>query len=82
MTTKAKILKTIRENCIDCVVGQIMAIEDCGGEKTCKMYPFRFGKDPTPSKKGFGSPARTAKNPSNLNATGQPQGEGRTREEK
>lgn len=39
MTTKAKILKTIRENCIDCVVGAVSVIEDCGGENTCKLYP-------------------------------------------
>ena len=52
MTTKAKILKVIRENCIDCVVGAVSVIDDCGGEKTCKLYPFRFGKDPSPSRKG------------------------------
>lgn len=62
MTTKAKILRTIRENCIDCVVGQISVIEECGGEKTCKLYPFRFGKDPSPSRKGNLSALQSAKN--------------------
>lgn len=52
MTTKAEILRVIRENCIDCVVGAISTIEDCGGEEDCKLYPYRFGKDPKPSRKG------------------------------
>lgn len=52
MTTKAEILKVIRLNCLDCVVGQVSIIEDWGGEKSCKLYPFRFGKDPAPAKSG------------------------------
>lgn len=52
MTTKAEILKTIRLNCIDCVVGQESVIPDCGGENTCKLYPYRMGKDPNPSRPG------------------------------
>jgi hypothetical protein len=54
MTTKAEILRAIRENCVRCVVGDLKIIEDCGGEKTCAVYPFRFGKDPTPAKGGRG----------------------------
>ena len=65
MTTKAKLLKTIRENCVDCVCGQISVIEDCGGEKTCKLYPFRFGKDPAPSRKGNLDNLQTGKKSSN-----------------
>lgn len=52
MTTKAKLLQIIRQNCIDCVVGAISIIEDCGGERTCVFYPFRKGIDPSPSRKG------------------------------
>lgn len=52
VTTKAQILRVIRENCINCVVGAISVIEDYGGERTCVLYPFRFGTDPSPARKG------------------------------
>lgn len=50
MTTKAKILRDIRENCLMCVGGSYKAVEECTAtEKTCKLVPYRFGKDPNPS---------------------------------
>ena len=57
MTTKAQILKVIRENCINCVVGAVSVIPDCGGQGTRTLFPYRLGKirtrpggaTPTPS---------------------------------
>jgi hypothetical protein len=49
MTTKATLLKTIRLNCLDCTVGDLKSIEECSSQPTCKLYPYRFGKDPSPS---------------------------------
>ena len=38
-------LKAIREHCKDCV-GGYREIIICGGEKSCKLYNFRFGRNP------------------------------------
>ena len=38
-------VKVIRENCLDCI-GSYAEIEKCTAEKTCKLWPFRMGKNP------------------------------------
>ena len=60
MTTKGAILKAIRQHCLDCCNGSIKEVELCevGNNPTssigrCVLYPYRFGSDPKPSKKGF-----------------------------
>ncbi len=52
--TKGKILKVIRAFCMDCLGGSYQEIENCTSPN-CKLFEFRRGKDPMPSKKGFGS---------------------------
>jgi hypothetical protein len=52
MTTKAVILKAIRNNCLDCSCGQANEVRLCHLQH-CPLWPFRFGKDPTPSRRGF-----------------------------
>ncbi len=49
MTTKAALLRKIREFCVFCVCGDMDAIRDCL-EPQCSLYPFRMGTDPTPSR--------------------------------
>lgn len=46
MTTKTEILHIIRENCLVCCSNSWLDIEKCTSEKTCKLFPYRFGKDP------------------------------------
>lgn len=49
MTTKQTILKAIREHCLECRGGSVNAVRHCyklSGTKPCKLYPYRFGKDP------------------------------------
>jgi len=53
--TKGKILKQIREFCLDCMGGSSQEVLNCTTPK-CSLYDFRQGKDPYPSRKrGFGS---------------------------
>lgn len=62
MTTKAELLKRIRLNCQEYMGGpracegqlghKIEDIEGCTCPQ-CAFYPFRFGSDPAPSKRGF-----------------------------
>ncbi len=52
MTTKAAILKTIRAKCLDCSCHQPQEVRLCPVQ-TCDLWPFRFGKDPSPSRRGF-----------------------------
>ena len=52
MTTKAAILKTIRAKCLDCSCYQPQEIRFCPVQ-ACSLFPFRFGKDPSPSRRGF-----------------------------
>jgi hypothetical protein len=61
MTTKAAILKAIRRKCLDCSCYQPKEVELCPCTR-CELHPYRFGKDPTPAKRGF------AKNPSSTRA--------------
>lgn len=57
MTTKAEILRLIRENCGECMgmtendPSYLVAdVENCTAPN-CKFYDFRFGKDPYPNKR-------------------------------
>ena len=52
MTTKSAILKVIRRKCIDCCCDQLSEVKICHLQ-TCDLWPYRFGKDPLPSKRGF-----------------------------
>jgi|GEM_PF-2015695 len=57
MTTKAELLKVIRQQCGECFGGERNAwpvtnpsdIESCTSP-LCSLFPYRFGKDPSPSK--------------------------------
>jgi len=51
MTTKAQILKTIREYCIGCSGGVRDEVARCT-VTDCELYPYRMGKDPHPVRKG------------------------------
>jgi len=51
MTTKTAILKAIRGKCLDCCVGNAAEVKKCTVQ-TCEIYPYRFGVDPNPSRKG------------------------------
>lgn len=53
MTTKFQVLKAIREKCLDCCCDSHKEVTLCQ-VKDCTLYPFRFGKDPVPAKKGQG----------------------------
>jgi hypothetical protein len=50
MTTKGTILKVIREKCLDCCCGSSNEVDLC--QVKCVLYPYRFGKDPDPSRTG------------------------------
>ena len=52
MTAKAKILKTIRAKCLDCSCYQPQEIKFCPVQ-TFELWPFQFGKDPSPARRGF-----------------------------
>ena len=45
--TKTDLLKVIRAHCLDCCCDQPGEVEKCGCPK-CNLYPYRFGKDPSP----------------------------------
>ena len=51
MSTKAKILKVIVSFCDECMEDQHSYVADCIAT-ACPLFPFRLGKDPTPSRKG------------------------------
>jgi len=63
VTTKAELLKRIRLNCVECFGGPRFSenkeqtvqhageIAECPSPE-CAFYPFRFGKDPKPSRRG------------------------------
>ena len=54
MTTKASILRSIRKKCLDCSVYQPAEVRKCTAY-TCDLHPYRFGRDPSPTKGiGFG----------------------------
>jgi len=47
--SKAKVLKTIREKCLDCCCWSSMEVKLCtkgpDADMPCPLYPYRFGKD-------------------------------------
>jgi len=49
--TKAKILRVIRQFCLECMGGSVVEIENCTAPK-CQLFDFRRGKDPMPSRRG------------------------------
>jgi len=51
MTTKAKILKTIREYCVNCSGGVREEVARCTVTK-CELCEYRMGKDPHPARSG------------------------------
>lgn len=57
MTTKMQLLKTIRAKCLDCSGDQAGEVRLCP-VRTCELWPFRMGGDPSPCSRGF------SKNPS------------------
>ena len=57
MTTKADILRSIRQKCLDCSCFQPSEVRDCRLME-CSLWPFRFGSDPEPG------PARGCAKPS------------------
>lgn len=46
--TKTEILKIIRAHCLDCCYDQQAEVAACGCGDSCKLFPLRFGKDPSP----------------------------------
>jgi hypothetical protein len=50
MTTKKDLLKLVRKCCLECVGDNSQEVESCTS-LGCVWYPYRFGKDPKPSKK-------------------------------
>jgi len=61
MTTKAKILKDIRKNCIECSCGSEVEVRLCT-DKKCPLYPYRMGTDPRPSRSSKNLSSVEAKN--------------------
>jgi hypothetical protein len=47
MTTKADILRAIRQKCLDCSCYQPSEVRDCK-LITCDLWPYRLGRDPEP----------------------------------
>ena len=47
MTTKAGILRAIRQKCLDCSCHQPSEVKDCQ-LTACSLWPFRMGNDPCP----------------------------------
>lgn len=48
MTTKAELLRRIRENCVECMGGVASEVPLCTSPK-CKFFEFRTGHDPRPN---------------------------------
>ena len=66
-TTKAALLKTIRQKCLDCVCFQTKEVELCPSEH-CALWPFRMGKDP------FKTPLTEKQREARLNALNKARG--------
>ena len=49
--TKAELLSRIRRKCLECSAGSRREVKDCVIPE-CPLFPLRFGKDPTPGRKG------------------------------
>ena len=73
MTTKATILRTIREHCIECMGGMQAEVERCTAPE-CKMFEYRMGKDPKPNaaraahgkRSSMANPSKDGKNESKV----------------
>ena len=51
MTSKADILRAVRDKCWDCSGYQRDEIRLCPVQ-TCALWPFRMGNDPNPARRG------------------------------
>jgi len=57
MTTKAEILRAIRQKCLECTCHHPSEIRECRITE-CTLWPFRFGSDPSPGPpRGCAKPA-------------------------
>jgi hypothetical protein len=52
MTTKAELLKAVRAKCLDCCCHQVAEVKSCTATR-CELWPYRMGRDPNPSGRGF-----------------------------
>lgn len=66
MSTKAKILKVIVDFCDECMGDQHSFVVDCTAP-TCPLFPYRLGRDPTPSRKGNSAALQEYRNRARLN---------------
>jgi hypothetical protein len=48
VTTKKEVLSALRAKCLDCAGGSKREVSKCGAY-TCRLHPFRFGRDPHPN---------------------------------
>lgn len=39
-------VKVIKDHCLDCMGGSWDEVKKCTAEKSCKLWPFRTGKNP------------------------------------
>jgi hypothetical protein len=51
VTTKAQLLRTMRMKCLECCCDQPSEVAACSSGY-CPLWSLRFGKDPSPAKKG------------------------------
>ena len=51
MKQETIILRAVREHCKQCFGWEAHEVKNCTSEKTCQLYPFRFGKNPFREKK-------------------------------
>lgn len=58
--TLGETLKRIRLKCLDCSCQQVDEVANCTVIK-CPFYELRFGKNPTPSRKGNPEALRKAR---------------------
>jgi len=42
---KVKLLKAIREHCLECCGGVPRSVSACNSSKTCALWPFRMGQE-------------------------------------
>lgn len=45
--------KVIRDHCLDCMGGSREEVKRCTAEKSCKLFPWRLGKNPYRKKKEY-----------------------------
>ena len=78
MTTKAAVLHAIRQKCLDCCCGQPGEVRECP-VTTCDLWPYRFGRDPSPSQKRGFAKSHGYTDDSTVPATGRHRDSGPTR---